>query len=110
MIYINDIPSFRAPEDEEIIPDDRLERIETIDNVIVQDLGRIESGDVIALQCLFSPENYARLKALWLSRERVNYTDEEGVVWQSLKLKIQKIKKHKDYPGYKFVTFELWRA
>jgi len=110
MIYINDIPSFREPEDEELIPDDRRERIELIDNVMSQDLGRIEAGDVIALQCLFSPENYARLKALWLSRVKVNYTDEEGVVWQNLTMKFLKIKKHKGYPNYKFVTFELWRC
>ena len=31
MIYINNIPSFRSPEEEEFIPDDRQERIEIIE-------------------------------------------------------------------------------
>ena len=110
MIYINDIPSFRNPETEVLTPDDRLEKIELIGDILVQDMGRVEAGDVLSLKCLFSRENYLRLETVWLSREKVNYTDVLGVVWQNMTLKILEIERDRNYPEYIFVTFELWRG
>lgn len=110
MIYINDIPSFRDPESETFTPDDRLEKIELIGNVVVQDMGRVEAGDVISLKCLFTRENYLRLESLWLSREKVNYTDVLGVEWQNMRLKFLEVERDRNFPEYLFVTFELWRA
>lgn len=110
MIYINDIPSFRDPESEVFTPDDRIERIELINNIIVQDMGRVEAGDVLALKCLFSRENYLRLEALWLTRERVTYRDVLGVEWQNMRLKFLEVERDRNFPEYLFVTFELWRA
>ena len=110
MIYINDIPSFRNPETEVLTPDDRLEKIELIGDILVQDMGRVEAGDVLSIKCLFSRENYLRLETVWLSREKVNYTDVLGVVWQNMTLKILEIERDRNYPEYIFVTFELWRG
>lgn len=110
MIYINDIPSFRDPESETLTPDDRLEKIELIGNVVVQDMGRVEAGDVISLKCLFSRENYLRLESLWLSRAKVSYTDVLGVVWQNVRMKWLEVERDRNFPEYIFVTFELWRA
>lgn len=110
MIYINGIPSFRAPEKEIFTPDDRQERIELIDSVAVQDLGRIESGDVFSLQCMFSTENFARIEALWLARTKVTYVDEAGVSWSGFRIIIREIQRDRNFPQYKLVTFELWRA
>ena len=110
MIYINDIPSFRDPESEVLVPDDRREKIELIGNVLIQDMGRVEAGDVISLKCLFTRENYLRLEALWLSREKVNYTDVLGVVWENVTMKWLEIERDRNFPEYIFVTFELWRA
>lgn len=64
MIYINDIASFRDPEKNFFTPDDRQEKIETIGGIVVQDLGRVIEGDVLALQCMFTAANYARLEEL----------------------------------------------
>ena len=110
VIYINDIPSFRDPESEVLTPDDRLEKIELIGNVIIQDMGRVEAGDVLALKCLFTRENYLRLEELWLSRAKVNYTDPVGVVWQNVRMKWLEVERDRNFLGYMFVTFELWRA
>lgn len=110
MIYINDIPSFRNPESEVWIINDRLERIELIGSVIVQDNGRTVSGDIIQLKCLFSKENYYRVEQLWMSRTPVNYTDAAGDVWQDMTLKVTEIERDRNFPEYVFVTFELWRA
>lgn len=110
MIYINDIPSFRKPESEVWIVDDRLERIELIGAVAIQDMGRAISGDVIKLKCLFTRENYDLLEQLWLSRTPVNYTDEAGDVWQNMTIKVTELERDRNFPDYIFVTFELWRA
>lgn len=110
MIYINDIPSFRDPEEEKLIVDDRVEKIELLRSAVVQDMGRVKEGDVLSLKCLFSRENYLRFEELWESRAKVNYTDPVGVVWQNMTLKVKEIERDRNFLGYIFVTFELWRA
>ena len=110
MIYINDIPSFRNPESEVLKPDDRKERIELIGAVVVQDMGRVKSGDVLSLKCLFTRENYLRFEELWKSRAMVNYTDPLGVVWENVTIKWLEVERNRDFPEYIFVTFEVWRA
>ncbi len=110
MIYINGIPSFRKPEKEVFTPDDRQERIELIDSVVVQDLGRVPEGDVFALQCLFSAVNFDRLQSLWLARTPITYVDEAGVSWQFKRIKILEWERDRNFPTYILATFELWRA
>lgn len=110
MIYVNDIPSFRNPESEVITFDDRLEKIELIGGVLVQDMGRVEAGDVFSLKCLFSKENFSRLESLWLSRAKVSYTDTGGVIWENLRLHFLEIERDRNFPNFILLTFELWRA
>ena len=110
MIYINGIPSFRKPEKEVFTPDDRQERIELIDSVAVQDLGRVEAGDILALQCLFSAANFERLQSLWINRTPITYVDEAGVSQQFKRVKIFEWERDRNFPTYILATFELWRA
>lgn len=110
MIYINDIASFRDPESEIFTPDDRLEKVELIGDVLIQDMGRVEAGDVFSVKCLFSKENYSRIEALWLSRAKVRYTDIGGDVWTNLLVKVVETERDRNFPEYILVTFELWRA
>ena len=110
MIYINDIPSFRAPESEEVIIDDRVEKIELINGNVAQDYGHIESGDSVALQCLFTSENYERLKALRLRGERVSYTDEASIVHTNLRLVLRRKRRLPRFPKFYLITFELWKV
>ena len=110
MIFINDIPSLRDPESSELSFDDRVEKVELINGNGVQDYGHVESGDVNNLTCVFSAANYERLKALWAARQRVNYTDEAGIVSFSLRLVFRKIKYVRKFPHYVTLTFELWRC
>ena len=73
MIYINGIASFRDPESYKVIPDDRVEKIEIIGSVAVQDFGHIADGDTFSLTCLFSETNFNQILGLWEARslERV---------------------------------------
>lgn len=110
MIYINGIPSFRKPEKAVFTPDDRQERIELIDSVAVQDLGRVEAGDILTLQCLFSEANFERLQSLWINRTPVTYVDEAGRAQQFARVKIFEWENDRNFPTYILATFELWRA
>lgn len=109
MIYINDIPSFRDPDRYKVIPDDRVQKIEIINSVAVQDYGHISDGDAFSLVCMFSEENFARFLALWEARTKVTFTDTKGVTYQNLRIVITEYEPDKDYPEYTTVTFELWR-
>ena len=107
MIYINDIPSFRNPETEILRVDDRIEKIELLGGVAVQDMGRVKAGDVLSLKCLFSRENYLRFEELWESRAKVNYTDPVGIVWQNMTLKVKEIERDRNFLGNKTVYKNL---
>ena len=108
MIYINDIPSFRDPERYKVIPDDRVQKIEIINSVAVQDYGHIPDGDVFSLTCMFRKENFARFLVLWEARIRVTFTDTKGVTYQNLLIHILEYEPDKDFPEYTTVSFELW--
>lgn len=109
MVYFNDIPSFRKLEDFKIIPDERVEKIELMDGVVVQDLGHIAEGDVFKLTCLFSKKNWERFKDLWERREKIAFTDTAGVVWQGMRIVMGTYYPDKEFPQYTFAEFELWR-
>lgn len=110
MIYINDIPSFRDPESFSLKFDDRIEKVELINGATAQNYGHIEDGDVFSLTCVFTATNYERVKLLWETGTRVNFTDEAGVLWQNLRLIFRNIQYLAKFPDYKILNFELWRA
>lgn len=107
MIYLNGIPSFRKPEKDIFLPDDRLQKIELINGVTYQDLGIV--GGVFALQCLFSAANFAQIQALWKARTKVTYVNEAGVSYAGLTIKMTEWQNDKNFPNYVLATFELWR-
>ena len=110
MIYINDIPSFRAPESETFTFDDRTEKIPLIRGNVVQSYGHIKSGDTCGLTCVFTAENYNRLEELWESGARVSYTDENGDVQTNLRLYFRRKRKlNMKFASYVVLEFELWR-
>ena len=110
MIYINDIPSLRDPDLSEFTFDDRKQKIPIIGGVVIQNYGHIEEGDAISLTCVFSKENFNRLKSLWTANQRVNYTDESGTVHNDLALYFIRYSYPPKFPDYVILTFELWRA
>ena len=111
MIYINDtIPSLRDPESCELIFDDRIEKIELINGNTVQDYGYVESGNIVALTCIFSLANYRRLTELWQSRTKVSWTDEAGIVHENLRIVFRKVRYLSKFPKYVILTFELWKV
>ena len=110
MIFINDIPSLRDPESSTHTFDDRVEKIELINGNTVQDYGHIESGDTDTFTCVFSAENFERIKALWATRTRIAFTDENGTVHNNLRLVFRNYRPVNKFPNYIILTFELWRV
>ena len=108
MIFINDIPSFRDPERCTLIFSDRVEKIETLGGIVVQDLGHIEDDDVFFIECMFTVENCARVSELWESRTKVRFTDTAGVVYNEMRIVIKELTRDKDFPKYIMMKFELW--
>lgn len=109
MIFINDIPSFRKPEHYEITPDERVEKIEIIGGIVVQDLGHVAEGDAYSIECIFSSENWARFYALWEARQKVTFTDTAGKIFHNMRIVMRKYYPDRDFPQYMYATFELWR-
>lgn len=109
MIYINEIASFRDPEKYKVIPDDRIEKIELIGDVAIQDYGHIANGDVIQLECMFSEENFEQFMALWERRTKVMFTDTKGKTYQNMRIVVGEYEPDKDFPECIKVSFELWR-
>ncbi len=109
MIYINSIPSFRDPESYKVIPDDRVQKIEIIGGVALQDYGHIAAGDTFALTCLFSKENFQSVLALWEARSSVTFTDTAGEIFSGLRIVMKEYERDKNFPDYVMASFELWR-
>lgn len=109
MIYINDIPSFRNPENYEYNFDDRVEKIEVMDGIIVQDRGHITAGDYFAVEVMFTQDNLERVLDLWERREKVSFTDTAGVVWQGMRIVMKSFRRDSNFPRYVIASFHLWR-
>lgn len=108
MIYINGIASFRDPENYKVIPDDRVQKVEIIGGVAIQDYGHIDAGDVISMTCLFSEANFNQLLGLWNSRTIVSFTDTAGAVWSGRRIVMKEYERDKNFPHYILASFELW--
>ena len=52
-IRIGDVWSLRTPERWSEQPDDRQERVEVIDGVVVQDQGDVDEGKIFICQAIF---------------------------------------------------------
>ena len=109
MIYINGIASFRDPEDYKVIPDDRIQKIELINSVAIQDYGHVKDGDAVSMTCLFSQANFNQIVALWESRTAVSFTDISGVLWQDMIIIMKDYAPDKNFHKYIMANMELWR-
>ena len=108
MIYINDIPSLRTPDNgETFIVDDRKTKIALINGTAIQN-GGIFFG-AIQLTCVFSAANFELIKTLWLNNEKVSFTDQTGKTFTGLTLKFNKYSYVSKFNNYVTLEFELWK-
>ena len=107
MISVDDIESAYDPLVCRHVYDHRISKIELIDDVTVQDLGRVESGDVFFVACPFTPENFERLDAL--AGNTVTFTDPWDNEFSNRKLVMRKSCYLPSYPDCVIAVFELWK-
>ena len=107
-IKINEIESYRAPENYTVSVDDRIEKIEVINGNCVQDYGHISSGDVISFTALFHKDAVAQIAELWVARTLVTFTDEAGNILPNQRIVVRSYKYEPRFPDYYQLTLELW--
>lgn len=108
MIYIDDIPSFRDPERYTLIYSDRVQKIEIIGSVVVQDWGHVEADDIFSVECMFTWENCGRVLELWAARKKITFTDTAGTQYHNMRLVIKELERDKNFPKQIMMKFELW--
>ena len=109
MIWLNDVPSFRDPEHYKITPDDRVQKIEIIGGIAIQDLGHVAEGDTFSVTCMFSPDDFTRFYQLWETRTKVTFRDTAGKAYANMRIVLKEYGRDKDFPEYISASFELWR-
>lgn len=108
MIFINDIPSFRNPDnDDDYLVDDRKTKVPLINGTAIQNGGVFFGG--FNLTVVFKKSDFERFKNLWLANEKVSYTDKAGVVYSGLTIKVSKFGRVDNFHDYIKVEFELWK-
>lgn len=108
-VKINNIESFRSPENIGIVVDDRVEKIKLINGNCAQDYGHIESGDYFQVTALFHREKFDEIMELWASRTKVTFTDDSGKNWQDMRIVVKSYQHEKWFPDYINLEFEMWR-
>ena len=109
-IKINNIESFRSPENVSFTVDDRVEKIKLINGNCVQDYGHIDSGDQFTVTAIFKKTDFLAIMSLWTNRTLVTYTDDGGTIWQGMRIVLRGYQYVAKFPDYVTVTLELWRV
>ena len=108
-IKINNIESFRSPENITYNVNDSIERIALINGHCVQDYGYISTGDSFTIQAVFSKSDFDDIVNLWLNRQKITFTDDSGTVWQNMRIVIKSYQTVNKFTNYINLNFELWR-
>ena len=74
----NTIVQTLTAEEYGLIPDDRVELVQTIDGVTVCDGGRYPAGDKITVNVVVDAADYATLKQFWENRDAVRVYFPDG--------------------------------
>ena len=109
MIFINDIPSFRNPDNHDGRNiDDRKTKVPLINGTHIQNAGKFFGS--IPVTCVFTQANFDRFMNLWLSDETVSYTDKTGKTFSGLTIKLNSYNYVDKFETYVSVNFELLKA
>lgn len=110
MITIGSVRSVGHVENYTSKPDDRQSLVQTIGGVVVEDYGVVDNGEVLSMTATFDSTNYDALVLLWKNRTLSSVTLEDGSVITARVVIRSYTYADKLFPGYKKVSFELWRV
>ena len=113
--YVNDIGDVEESvkplrtEDWSVIPDDRQTRIETINGVVVQDFGRVETGDYYSCKVTLSADDADKVNTYWHKRTPVKVRDVAGVIREDMRVVVKKFGYVSRFEDYYWAELEFWR-
>lgn len=109
-LRIGDAAAFRRPEDWSITPDDRQEKHQTIDGVVVEDYGHVDAGDVIGCTVILAYRDYEKVYNYWVQRTKVTVIDHAGNTWENMRVVIKKDSYVEYHESYHRLELEFWGA
>lgn len=109
-LKIGDAVAFRRPEDWGYTPDDRQEKHEIIDGMVVEDYGHIPAGDVITCTVIMKYQEYIKVYNYWESRQKVKIIDHAGAEWDNMRVLIKKDAYVDYHENYHKLDLEFWKV
>ena len=107
-IQIGDVRTLEV-ENWQIVPDDRQQQIEIVGGSVVQDFGHIEEGDKVSCSVTVLADGWEIIKQYWDSRQKVNISDEAGIVWSNMRVLVKSYEYVPHFPKAIKATLEFWR-
>ena len=107
-ILIGDVRTLEV-ENWQIVPDDRQQQIEIVGGSVVQDFGHIEEGDTVSCSVTVLADGWETIKGYWDNRQKVNVSDEAGIVWSDMRVVVKSYEYVPYFPKAIKATLEFWR-
>ena len=107
-ILIGDVRTLEV-ENWQIVPDDRQQQIEIVGGSVVQDFGHVAEGDKVSCSITVLADGWETIKGYWDSRQKVNISDEAGVVWSNMRIVVKSYEYVPHFPKAIKATLEFWR-
>lgn len=102
--------SFGRPENWTYTPDDRQEKIELINGVVVQDCGHVSDGDTFSCSATFSSTDFTTLMRYWTNRTKVTVVDESGASHSNMRVIVKSYAYVDRFPSYVKADLEFWQV
>ncbi len=107
---IGDAVPFNNPENFQMLPDDRQQKIEVMGGVVVQDYGHIEAGDSFSFSAIFDSTNAALIFSYWDTRTLVTYINETGSSYANCRVVVKSFSYINRHAKFYKINLEIWRV
>ena len=108
MVKFDDAFSMNNPQNEEIVTDDRISMIQTINGNVVQDFGYYDSGEKTTYTLQFDAKNKKKILSFWKNRKMVHIVDD---VNHSIygRILVKSYSYVDNFRNYVNVNLEIWK-
>lgn len=109
-LKIGDAEAFKRPESWAVTPDDRQEKHETINGVVVEDYGVVDAGETISTTAIFTYYNYLKILEYWRSRQKVPVIDVAGIDHGALRVVVKSDTYIDRFESFHKLELEFWKV
>ena len=93
-----------------VLPDDRQQTMEVLGGTVVQDFGRLESGDKYSCTADFLRHDWESVKKIWNDRTLVSVKDQAGIIHTKMRVVVKGYSYVSHFPRCYKVNLEFWRV